>query len=178
MGKNILIIGAGPTGLGAAHRLSELGVESYSVLERNNFVGGLAASFSREGYTMDIGGHVLFSHYPYFDKVVDRALQGNYLEHVREAWIWILARFVPYPFQNNIKFLPRELIWECIEGLIDLKLNPDSANFEEWIDANFGAGIAKYFMKPYNTKVWAHPLTLMSKEWISERVSVIDLKKV
>jgi hypothetical protein len=28
------------------------------------------------GFTWDIGGHVLFSHYPYFDEVVNEALKG------------------------------------------------------------------------------------------------------
>ena len=58
------IIGAGPTGLGAARRLSELGVANFIVLEKNAHPGGLAASFKdRQGYTWDIGGHVVFSHF-------------------------------------------------------------------------------------------------------------------
>jgi protoporphyrinogen oxidase len=51
-------------------------------------------------------------------------------------------------------------------------------NFGEWVDAIFGEGIAKYFMRPYNFKVWAHPLEMMSKAWMAERVSVIDLKRI
>ena len=40
-----LIIGAGPTGLGAARRLEELGAPDFLVLERHDHAGGLAASF-------------------------------------------------------------------------------------------------------------------------------------
>ena len=70
-----LIIGAGPTGLGAAIRLQELGENSFAVLEANDYVGGLSASFKDEhGFTWDIGGHVIFSHYPYFDQLLDKAL--------------------------------------------------------------------------------------------------------
>ena len=36
-----LIIGAGPTGLGAAHRLNELGEKDFVVLEANPHAGGL-----------------------------------------------------------------------------------------------------------------------------------------
>src|SRR5437016_2289396 len=32
-------------------------------------------------------------------------------------------------------------------------------------------------MKPYNFKVWAHPPKLMNKEWIGERVAVIDVNR-
>ncbi len=180
MTKKIVIIGSGPTGLGAAYRLKDLGHENVTILERNNYVGGLSASFKRDsGYTVDIGGHVLFSHYEYFDKAVAKALANDYLEHVREAWIWIQEKFVPYPFQNNIKYLPKEMIWECLQGL--MKIHGDSArtqNFEDWVMAIFGEGIAKHFMNPYNFKVWAHPLKMMSKDWIAERVSVINFEKV
>ncbi|MDD5455866.1 MAG: FAD-dependent oxidoreductase [Candidatus Margulisbacteria bacterium] len=178
MSKKIVIIGAGPTGLGAGYRLKEQGYEDFIILERNSYVGGLAASFKKKDFTVDIGGHVLFSHYPYFDKVVEDSLQGKYLEHQREAWVWIKNKFVPYPFQNNIKYLPPDMIWECVLGLLELGKSAESQNFDEWIDQTFGAGIAKYFMKPYNFKVWAHPLNMMSKDWIAERVSVIDINRV
>src|SRR5205814_1316021 len=52
------------------------------------------------------------------------------------------------------------------------------ANFEEFIMGVFGKGIAKYFMMPYNFKVWAHPPCMMNREWIGERVSVVDIKRV
>ena len=40
----------------------------------------------------------------------------------------------------------------------------------EWIAAVFGDGIAKHFMKPYNFKVWAHPLEMMDTHWQGDRV--------
>jgi UDP-galactopyranose mutase len=42
----------------------------------------------------------------------------------------------------------------------------------------FGAGIAKHFMMPYNFKVWAHPPRMMNKEWIGERVAMVDIQRV
>lgn len=45
------------------------------------------------------------------------------------------------------------------------------------MEAVFGDGICKYFMKPYNFKVWAHPPRLMNKEWIGERVAMIDVNR-
>jgi len=36
-----------------------------------------------------------------------------------------------------------------------LALRPTSKkpeNFQEWVDINFGAGLAKHFMNPYNFK--------------------------
>ena len=181
MSQRIGIIGAGPTGLGAAYRLQELAHPDWTVYERNSYVGGLAASFQDSaGFTYDIGGHVMFSHYKYFDDLVDRMLGSDFTELMRESWIWMFDRWIPYPLQNNIRHLPASVLLECLEGLVDVQsVDARTArNFGEWIDATFGSGIARCFMQPYNFKVWAHPLDMMSKDWIAERVSVIDLKHV
>lgn len=174
-----LIIGAGPTGLGAGHRLRELGEESFLLLERHPHVGGLAASFQdQQGFTWDIGGHVVFSHFDYFDKVVDNALGGDHLEHERISRVRVAETWVPYPFQNNIRHLPRELVWECLEGLLPQnRPQGDPENFEEFIHHVFGPGIARLFLMPYNYKVWATPPARMSWDWIGERVSVVDLAR-
>jgi UDP-galactopyranose mutase len=179
----IVIIGAGPTGLAAGYRLRELGYRNFLMLEASDHVGGLASSeTSSNGFTYDIGGHVLFSHYPYFDRLFDTLMGDDYQELVREAWVWMEDRFLPYPFQNNIRHLSRETVLECLLGLIDAqKRTPDLAsyaNFEELIYGVFGAGIAKHFMLPYNFKVWAHPPRMMNREWIGERVSVVDVARV
>lgn len=176
----ILILGAGPTGLGAAYHLNKLGYTNWQLFERNSHVGGLSASFrDDQGFTWDIGGHVLFSHYDYFDKAVSKALGDQYYEHQRESWIRILERWVPYPFQNNVRYLPDHALEECVDGLRNLKGNPvQTSNFREWMDTVFGSGIVKHFMEPYNRKVWGVPLESMSKQWIAERVSVVDLARI
>lgn len=176
-----LIIGAGPTGLGAAHRLKELGIQNFKVLECQNYYGGLATSFlDSKGFTWDIGGHIQFSHYDYFDQVMSGLLEWNSIK--RESWVWLENTFVPYPFQNSLGYLPSEVMWKCVEGVIDCNLNKElaskPANFREWIYATFGAGIAEVFMIPYNFKVWAYAADKMNYTWIGERVSVTDLKAV
>jgi protoporphyrinogen oxidase len=176
----ILILGAGPCGLGAAHQLLKLGHSDWYLFERCSHVGGLSASFIDDnGFTWDVGGHVLFSHFPYFDLAVEEALGGAYYEHQRESWVRILQNWVPYPFQNNIRYLPDEALQECVEGLRSLTGRPEAAeNFRGWMDRVFGRGIVRYFMKPYNSKVWGVPLESMGKDWIAERVSIVDLDRI
>jgi protoporphyrinogen oxidase len=177
----IIILGAGAAGLGAAYRLTEHKVDRFLVLERNPYPGGHAASFrTPEGFTFDEGGHVLFSHYPYFESVVEAVLQGNYLRHQRNSWIWLDGTWVRYPFQEHIFQLPPPLAYECLSGLVDASVNEarSPTNFQEWIELSFGAGISRLFMTPYNQKVWAHPLHRMDYRWIGERVATVDLKAV
>jgi protoporphyrinogen oxidase len=179
---SILILGAGPTGLGAARRLEQLGFSDWALLEASRRPGGLASSFlDDKGFTWDIGGHVQFSHYPYFDEAMDEFLgKDGWIEHDRESWVWMRDRFIPYPLQNNIHRLPPEDLDRCLQGLLEITHSPrpDPRNFGEWIDATFGAGIADIFLRPYNFKVWAYPPELLSASWVGERVAAVDFGRI
>jgi protoporphyrinogen oxidase len=181
MEKRIVIIGAGPTGLGAAYRLRELGYKNFHMYDRNGHLGGLASSYTDSaGFTWDIGGHVMFSHYKYYDKCFEDLMGDDFQLNMRECWVRMFDTWVPYPFQNNIRYLPKEICCECLSGLVEAQARRDHSsarNFEEFIEAVFGDGICAHFMKPYNFKVWAHPPKLMNKEWIGERVAMIDVNR-
>lgn len=180
--NRIIILGGGPTGLGAARRLEELGQKDWLLLESADLAGGLAASFvDEQGFTWDIGGHVQFSHYEYFDRAMEEFLgKDGWLHHERESWVWMRDRFIPYPFQNNIRRLPVEDLDKCLGGLVDITRNGHvkPVNFREWILATFGRGLADVFMLPYNFKVWAFPPEMMNAVWVGERVAVTDIKRV
>jgi len=177
-----LILGAGPTGLSAAARLAECGAGEHLLVEKSDRVGGLAASFrDARGFTWDIGGHVLFSHYPVFDALVNSLFApGAMLEHTRSAWARIGAHWVPYPVQRNLRHLPRGTAWACVDGLQRERENrsapPD--RFDAWAVRAFGRELADLFMLPYNRKVWAWPLERMGVDWIADRVAGVDLEKI
>jgi protoporphyrinogen oxidase len=180
--RGTVILGAGPTGLGAGYRLRERGEDDFEIFERADRVGGLATSFQDpKGYTWDVSGHIIFSGYPYFNAFLDKVLGKDGVRRIdRESWIKFEDRYVRYPFQNHLSSLPEEAMLECLVGLIESQtIDRDRAykNFEEWVYARFGAGVAKHFMVPYNLKVWSTPLNRMGFYWIAERVSVVDWKK-
>ena len=191
--KEILIVGAGPTGLGAATRLNQLAkggcsaATDWLMVDAFDEAGGLACTdVTPEGFLFDMGGHVIFSHYDYFDELIDAACgtgpeNWNTLERV--SFVWIKDRWVAYPFQNNICSLPLEDQINCINGLIDAKVanataKTPPANFDEWIMRVMGEGIANIFMRPYNFKVWAIPTNLMQCTWLGERVATANVSKV
>jgi protoporphyrinogen oxidase len=180
--KKIVIIGAGPTGLGAAFRLHELGHENWVLYEKADYVGGHSSSHTdAHGFVWDEGGHVIFSHYPYFDQLVDRMLGREENQLVRESWIVKGGSWIPYPFQNNLRFLPKAEQVSCLLGAARAAAQgrpQEARNFRDWILATFGEGIAEAFMFPYNAKVWTTPLERMSRSWIGERVSVVDFKRL
>lgn len=61
--KKVVIIGAGPAGLTAAHELLSRAAEDYdvTVLEESQTVGGISRTVVHGGNRMDIGGHRFFS---------------------------------------------------------------------------------------------------------------------
>lgn len=177
----IVILGAGPTGLGAAYRLEQAGAD-WLLLEQAAHPGGLSASFEADGFTWDIGGHIVFSHYKEFDRMLAEVMPaGTYLEHPRRAFIRLGDRWVPYPFQYNLRHLPTGERDRCLAGLETLAAQPPGEaprHFEDWIRHSMGDGIADLFMVPYNRKVWACEPAAMSAQWVGDRVAVPDLTRI
>jgi protoporphyrinogen oxidase len=178
----VLILGAGPTGLGAAYRFQQLGFDRFHVVDAAPSAGGLAASVvDEQGFTWDLGGHVQFSHYGYYDDVLDAALGDEWFWHERESWVWIKGRFVPYPFQNNIHRLDHEDMELALHGLeraAATRPATPAAHFGEWIHTTFGDGIGHLFLYPYNFKVWGVPPERMGISWMGERVAIPDLQRI
>ncbi|KAI9026737.1 hypothetical protein DFJ74DRAFT_630685 [Hyaloraphidium curvatum] len=190
MGPAIVILGAGPAGLGAASALSALGdaAPPWLLLETSDSPGGLASTDATpEGFFFDRGGHVIFSHCREFDAALDAALPRgeDWRWHARASAVRCNGSWVPYPFQNNVAALPEKEREECIAGMVEAlearrerekagKAGPP-ADFDELILRTMGRGIADLFMRPYNAKVWTVPPSAMSCSWIGERVAVPDL---
>ncbi len=170
--KRILILGSGPTGLGAAYRLQELGYTNTLVLEMSNKPGGLASSVTEDGYTWDFGGHVTFSHYDYYDSVT-RDIKCNLIP--RESYVWYDSSYVPYPLQQSVSMLKnRKEIQESYENRS--RIQP--SNFFDYCLSSFGEQLTSDFMKPYNEKVWQTPIDQMSHTWVGERVAAPHFEDV
>ena len=185
---DILIVGSGPTGLGAAARLAQHhrnfpspSLPTYLLIDQAPSAGGLACTdVTPEGFLFDLGGHVIFSHFQFFDDLIDSACSASsFNTHQRVSYVWMKDRWIPYPFQNNITCLDPDDQIKCLNGLIAAKGNTSSsfANFDEWINKVMGPGINDIFMRPYNFKVWAYPTTEMQCSWLGERVATANVEK-
>jgi protoporphyrinogen oxidase len=166
---DVLILGGGLAGLSTAHHLGELGVRSRLVVEARETFGGTAGSVKKDGFTFDYTGHLLHLHDPYGKKFILDLLKDNVATHERRAWIHSQGVDTRYPFQANVRGLPRATVLDCVAGFLEtvhrprtLATNPD---FLSWCRATFGDGITRRFMKPYNEKLWQTPLSKMTTEW-------------
>lgn len=176
-----LIMGAGPTGLGAAWRLHEKGRDQWLIVDPNEHPGGLAASFiDSYGFTWDFAVHVAHSHYYYVDRLMDDLLPDGFYYHQRKSWVRLYDVWVPYPFQYNFRHLPLQALQDCVQGLRASRLSSlnERNSFRDWILASFGEGIANHFMIPYNKKIWTVDPAEMSYHWLGDRVPTVDLERV
>jgi len=177
-GQHVSIIGAGPCGLACARELDRAGHDDWLVYERAAVAGGKAASETdAAGFTWDQGGHVVFSHFGEFDRLLDEVLGDEVHEHERSSYVRVGDRWVPYPFQNNLRHLAPDDTLACLVGLVESEGGSPDQDFATWMERTFGEGITRLFMHPYNLKVWAIPAAEMASNWIAERVSVVDYRR-
>lgn len=173
-----LILGGGPTGLSAAYHLQD----EYLLIEKEPQIGGLCRSVEQDGFIFDYAGHIIFTNDEYVrTKLYPMLLGDNIHWQHREAWIYSKKVFTRYPFQASTYGLPPEVIKDCILGAVEAsytKNRVEPANFEEFILTNWGSGVAKHFMLPYNRKLWTIPLDQMSYSWLGGRVPAPSLEEV
>ncbi|MGQ9618644.1 MAG: protoporphyrinogen/coproporphyrinogen oxidase [Candidatus Aminicenantia bacterium] len=169
--KKIIIAGAGITGLSTGFHLKDI---NFEIFEKESEPGGLARSKNVRGFNMDYGGHFIHGKDPYFLKILESLFSDELKRWERRAAIFKDGKLLPYPFQANLSLLSKEEKFKCIRDFIETsfrrKKRPKS--FREWLIANFGEGICKSFLFPYNSKFWIYPLESMSYEWCKWAVPV------
>ncbi|CAG1007345.1 hypothetical protein BURK1_03392 [Burkholderiales bacterium] len=163
---DVVVIGAGPAGLGAALALGERAI----VLDEAGEVGGLAHAIDVGGASFDLGGHSFHTPHRAVRDLVYGALPME--ERPRDAWCLVGGDYVPYPFQKHFDRLSdAAVVAACRDGLASARDTARAGDFDAYLDARFGAGIASAFMKPYNRKLWGDDLARMSASWAAERVA-------
>jgi protoporphyrinogen oxidase len=182
----IAILGAGPTGIGNAWRLSQNSstnangshhpeeVKPFALIDESPIPGGRAASFTTpEGFTFDYGGHVLFPHaeYPEFISLLNEVIPAWHCSTPIRG-VWIANRLIPTPVQRNIHRLPLPALAECLLGLLrrsPLDANTSEPTLQQYLEEQFGEPLTRHVMGPLNRKMWAHDPEHVGSSWSSHR---------
>lgn len=179
--KKIFIVGGGLAGAATAYFLKRKGIK-VPIFEQEKKYGGLCRSVKKDGFTFDYSGHLLHFRSPRTLSLVKNILKSNLVKHKRQSFIYTCGRFVLSPFQSNFYNLPSKVAAECLDGLKEAhsngRLTTKNNNFKDWITSNFGKGIAKHFMIPYNLKFWKTPLDRLSYEWADRFIIRQPFKKI
>ncbi len=173
----IIIIGAGLTGLSSAYHLKK----PFIVLEKNKTPGGLCGSVAVNGFTFDYSGHLLHLREPRVKTLLSRLMPAKLDSIYRKASVFTNSRYVPYPFQANLYYMPEKIRKACLEGFLkrDLKHNyGHNTDFLSWSKSFFGEGITRYFMKPYNEKLWTVSGKILTADWVAPFVPRPDTREI
>lgn len=179
--KSVTILGGGLAGLSAAQKFAAAGW-GVTVIEAEAQVGGLASSFTEEGYTFDYGPHRLYSNLEPLNEHFKMVLDGNWDYRDRLSRIFLKKRFVDYPLKGNMmhKALPPLLLVRAGVDYVLVRIRnffrpiPDD-NFENWVVKRFGRTLYEVFFGMYTRKAWGIPCNQISADWASQRISLLSL---
>lgn len=169
MREPVVILGGGLAGLSAAFHLEG----EAPVYERQASVGGLCRQLHAGAFRFDAVPHVLHFQDPDTLEWVKGLLGERLIRYRRQAHVATHGTFVRYPFQAHLFGLPQDVTAECVAGRLAVGGGEGSTeSFDAWIATRFGDGIARHFMRPYNTKFWTVPPAALSCEWLDGLVPV------
>ncbi|MCC6525124.1 MAG: NAD(P)-binding protein [Polyangiaceae bacterium] len=177
----VAIVGAGLTGMAAAHHLRQAGV-GVRLLEARDVPGGHAVTVEERGYRFDRTGHLLHAADPETLALARAWIGPGCLEIERRSRVWSHGAYTRYPFQANLHGLPPAVAYECLMGYLAAARGPAAPapgeTFEGWCLRHFGTGICRHFMFPYNGRLWGVPPGAISAEWCARFVPVPTLEDV
>ncbi len=175
---DVVIIGAGPTGLTAAYQLNKVGQKTV-VLEKEAIVGGIARTENYKGYGVDIGGHRFYTKVKEVDALWHEILADDFLYRPRLSRIYYNNKFFYYPIRFFDALFKLGLVETVRIGLsyiwIRIRPYPKEDNFEEWVSNRFGRRLFQIFFKTYTEKVWGIPCTDIKAEWAVQRIMGLSL---
>ena len=175
---DVVIIGAGPTGLTAAYQLSKVGKKTI-VFEKGPLVGGIARTENYKGYGIDIGGHRFYTKVPEVEEMWHEVLGDDFLYRSRLSRIYYQNKFFYYPIRLFDALLKLGLIESLRIGLsylwVHINPYPTEDNLEEWVSNRFGRRLFQIFFKTYTEKVWGIPCTEIKAEWAAQRIKGLSL---
>ena len=181
---HIVILGAGPAGVGAAYQLRRTGRARVTVIEQNTVVGGNAGSFEAGGQRLDYGSHRLHpATEPHLMAEIKSLLGEDLLDRPRHGRIHLRGKLIHFPLK------PVDLLLRLDKGfaagtLKDMatkatrKTLDEGDSFASVLMANLGPTICRDFYFPYARKIWGRDPATLSGIQARRRVSAGSFGKL
>ncbi len=181
---DVVVLGAGPAGLGAAYRLTAHGVARVTVLEQRDTVGGNAGSFELEGINVDFGSHRL---HPACDVTILNELRSllgeDLLDRPRHGRIRLGGRWIHFPLKPADLLLrtPKRFAFgvamDMVRKLVPTP-NDGDETFATVLQRGLGRTICEQFYFPYARKLWGLDPRELAVTQAKRRVSGNTLGKM
>jgi len=179
----VVILGAGPAGVGGAYALTRDRRAQVTVLEAQKAVGGNAGSFSWEGQRLDYGSHRL---HPASDPAIvadiRRMVGGDLLDRPRHGRIRLRGRWIHFPLKPvdlALRLDPGFALGSMGDAIAKTLNKRDEGNtFASVLYANLGRTICEDFYFPYARKIWGREPEELSGIQARRRVSAGSFLKL
>jgi protoporphyrinogen oxidase len=185
--KDVVIIGAGISGLATAWSLVEKGY-NVTILEKNDFAGGMCASFKHNDFVLDYGPHKLYSQLPgMMQKFKDLIGESDTLTVKKKNSLRLVGKYFNFPI-NPVQMLksigPSTVLAGTKAGFGYAKAvakgviaRKEPETYEEYFMKGFGKAGYELIFKDYAWKVWGDPSKL-SEEIGRKRTPVPSIFKL
>lgn len=157
--EELTILGGGFTGLAAAY------VSGAPVYEANNIPGGICASYyvgidgvkiensgeCQSGYRFENGGgHWIFGGDPVILNFINKCSETK--TYLRRSSVFFPddGLFVPYPIQNNLRFLEKEEAKAIVEEICSVDPTRIVKDMKAWLERSFGQTLCEKFFYPFH----------------------------
>jgi len=186
--QRVVILGAGPAGITAAWRLSELGYP-VTVLERDDAVGGMARTINVGNYAVDFGPHTFHVRETDESRRVLASIKKFFgpdpLVLTRGTRVLLRGKEYVYPLEmlqvlkGVSPFLSARIIFDYLVATLKSTFAPAKKedSFEEWGVRNLGRTLYDLCFGIYSERVWGLPTSQISSKQ-AQRVAKLNLKNI
>src|SRR6267142_7212227 len=185
---NIVVLGAGPAGISAAWRLSELGI-SVTVLERDSAVGGMGKTIKVGNYFVDYGPHTFHVRETEESRAIHAAIRPFFgddpLVLTRGTRVLLRGKYYVYPLEmlqvltGVSPLLSARIVLDYLVATVRSAFSPAKKehSFEEWGVRNLGRTLYDLCFGIYSARVWGLPTSQISSKQ-AQRVAKLNLKNI
>lgn len=181
--KSIAIVGAGVSGMTAAHILTKR--FKVTVFEKENKPGGLIKCDRVNGSLFHTcGGHVFNSKYSevldWFWSFFQQEIE--FVKAERNSVVFMKnGLHIPYPVENHAYLFDEEMKHNFIHDLVVLAKKEGTEqprNFEEFLRGRFGDTLYTHYFQPYNRKVWRRNLSRVPLTWLEGKLPMPTVEEM
>ena len=186
--QKIVVLGAGPAGISAAWRLSELG-HQVTVLERDSAVGGMGKTIAVGPYAVDYGPHTFHIRETAESRAIHEAIRPFFGEDplvlTRGTRVLLRGKEYIYPLEmlqvltGVSPMLSARIVFDYLMATAKSTLAPPKTedSFEEWGVRNLGRTLYDLCFGIYSARVWGLPTSQISSKQ-AQRVAKLNLKNI
>jgi protoporphyrinogen oxidase len=152
----VIILGAGISGLSAGIKT---GLE---VFEKEEIAGGLCKSYyinsegrttlpRKKAYRFELGGgHWIHWKDDHLLNFLSSFSSLNIYERKSAVYFSDEDLYIPYPLQNNLSYLPKEISKKVMDEIALQKKEKPLTTFADWLEVNFGKTLCELFFFPFH----------------------------